>query len=80
MLCALAMRQPNAEDLALASEFGRRVEKAMETLPERLRLVLVLSAMDGHSLEEVADLLRLPIGTVKSRLHIARRRLAEKLR
>jgi RNA polymerase sigma-70 factor (ECF subfamily) len=40
----------------------------------------LLSAMDGHSLEEVAELLELPVGTVKSRLHIARKRLAEKLR
>jgi RNA polymerase sigma-70 factor (ECF subfamily) len=36
--------------------------------------------MDGHSLEEVAELLQLPLGTVKSRLHSARKRLAEKLR
>jgi RNA polymerase sigma-70 factor (ECF subfamily) len=80
MLWAVAVPRPNAEDLAAASEFGRRMEKAMETLPEKLRLVLLLSAMDGHSLEEVAELLQLPVGTVKSRLHIARRRLAEKLR
>jgi DNA-directed RNA polymerase specialized sigma24 family protein len=36
--------------------------------------------MDGHSLEEVAELLRLPVGTVKSRLYSARKQLAEKLR
>jgi len=79
-LWAVAGPRPTAEDLAAAREFGRRMEKAMETLPEKLRLLLLLSAMDGHSLEEVADLLHLPVGTVKSRLHIARRRLAEKLR
>ena len=79
-LWAIAVPQPNAEDLAAANDFGRRVEKAVETLSEKLRLVLLLSAMDGHSLEEVAELLHLPVGTVKSRLHIARRRLAEKLR
>lgn len=79
-LWAVAVPRPNAEDLTAASEFERRVGKAMETLPEKLRLVLLLSAMDGHPLEEVAELLHLPVGTVKSRLHIARRRLAEKLR
>jgi len=79
-LWAMVAPRPSAEDLAAASEFGRRVEGALETLPEKLRLVLLLSAIDGHSLEEVAELLDLPVGTVKSRLHSARRRLAEKLR
>jgi RNA polymerase sigma-70 factor (ECF subfamily) len=52
----------------------------MESLPEKSRLVLLLSSIDGHSLEEVAELLQVPVGTVKSRLHSARKRLAEKLR
>jgi RNA polymerase sigma-70 factor (ECF subfamily) len=79
-LWAVPVPRLSVEDQAAASEFERRLEKAMETLPEKLRLVLLLSAIDGYSLEEVADLLHLPVGTVKSRLHIARRRLAEKLR
>jgi len=79
-LWAVAAPRPTAEDLAAASEFGRRLEEAMETLPEKSRLVLLPSTMDGHSLEEVAELLQLPLGTVKSRLHSARKRLAEKLR
>jgi RNA polymerase sigma-70 factor, ECF subfamily len=72
--------RPTAEDMAASGEFERRLERAMETLPEKSRLVLLLSAMDGHSLEEVAELLHVPVGTVKSRLHAARKRLAEKLR
>jgi len=79
-LWAVAVPRPTAEDLAASGEFERRLELAMETLPEKLRLVLLLSAMDGHSLEEVAELLHVPVGTVKSRLHFARKRLAEKLR
>ena len=61
-------------------EFQQHLERAMEDLPERLRLVLLLSAMEGHSLEEVASLLSVPVGTVKSRLFFARKRLSEKLR
>jgi RNA polymerase sigma-70 factor (ECF subfamily) len=80
MLWAVAVPRPTAEDLAASSEFGRRLDEAMETLPEKSRLVLLLSTMDGHSLEEVAELLQLPLGTVKSRLHSARKRLVEKLR
>jgi hypothetical protein len=48
---------------------GGSREQAMETLPERSRLILVLSAMDGHLLEELAELLQVPLGTVNSRLH-----------
>jgi RNA polymerase sigma-70 factor (ECF subfamily) len=66
--------------LAASKEFERCLDQAMESLPEKSRLVLALSAMDGHSLEEVAEILQLPVGTVKSRLHTARKRLAEKLR
>jgi len=79
-LWAVAVPRPTAEDLAVSGEFGRRLEEAMETLPEKSRLVLLLSTIDGHSLEEAAELLQLPLGTVPSRLHSARRRLAEKLR
>jgi RNA polymerase sigma-70 factor (ECF subfamily) len=52
----------------------------MDELPEKLRLVLMLCAMQDHTLEEVASMLGVPIGTVKSRLFFARRKLAEKLR
>jgi len=71
---------PNAEDLAASSEFQARLERAVEELPEKLRLVLLLSAMQGYSLEEVSSMLGIPTGTVKSRLFFARKELAEKLR
>jgi RNA polymerase sigma-70 factor (ECF subfamily) len=70
---------PTAEDLAAASEFQKRLERAMEELPEKFRLVLLLSAIEGYTLEEVAGMLGIPIGTVKSRLFFARKQLAEKL-
>jgi len=63
-----------------SSEFQQHLERAIAELPEKLRLVLLLSAMDGHSLDEVAVLLAIPVGTVKSRLFFARKKLAEKLR
>jgi len=79
-LWAVGVPKPTAEDLAASNEFERRLAEAMESLPEKSRLVLLLSSIDGHSLEEVAELLQVPVGTVKSRLHSARKRLAEKLR
>jgi RNA polymerase sigma-70 factor (ECF subfamily) len=77
---ATDLPKPTAEDIAASNEFARRLQNAMEALPERSRLVLLLTSIDGHSLEEVAELLQVPVGTVKSRLHSARKQLAEKLR
>lgn len=71
---------PSTEDIAASSEFQQRLEAALAELPDKFRLVLLLSAMEGHTLEEVAALLSLPLGTVKSRIFVARKRLAEKLR
>jgi RNA polymerase sigma-70 factor (ECF subfamily) len=70
---------PNAEELAASSEFQAHLDRALEALPEKLRLVLLLAAMEGHTLEEVAAMVRLPVGTVKSRLFVGRKKLAEKL-
>lgn len=71
---------PTAEDLAASSEFQIRLERAMEELPEKFRLALLLAAIQGYTLEEVAGMLSVPVGTVKSRLFLARKQLAEKLR
>ena len=69
----------NAEELASARQTEQRVWEAVDDLPEKLRIVVVLSAIEGHGMREVAALLGLPEGTVKSRLHEARRRLLERL-
>jgi RNA polymerase sigma-70 factor (ECF subfamily) len=70
---------PNAEELAASSEFQAHFDRAMEALPEKLRLVLLVASMEGHTLEEVGAMLGLPVGTVKSRLFVGRKKLAEKL-
>lgn len=61
-------------------DFQSHLERAMTELPEKLRLALLLSAMQEHTLEEVANLLSVPVGTVKSRIFFAKKQLAEKLR
>lgn len=70
---------PTVEDLAASSEFQQRLQQAIEELPDRLRQVLLLAAVEGRDMKEVASLLSLPEGTVKSRLFLARKNLAEKL-
>ena len=79
-LWARPLPAPTTEDLAASSEFQAHFDRALDTLPDKLRLVLLLCAMEGHTLEEVAAMLGVPVGTVKSRLFVARKKLAEKLR
>jgi len=67
------------DDVALSHEFRSQVAAALDALPEKLRIVLVLAAIEGHDIAEVARLLDLPDGTVKSRLFHARKRMAERL-
>ena len=71
---------PNAEEIAATNEFQARLDRALGELPDKLRLVLLLSAIQGYTLEEVSGMLSIPMGTVKSRLFFARKQLAEKLR
>ena len=55
------------------------VYKAMETLPPEQREALVLVAVSGFSYEESADVLDVPVGTVRSRLSRAREALRERM-
>jgi RNA polymerase sigma-70 factor (ECF subfamily) len=70
---------PTTGDPAVARERTERLWTAIERLPEKLRLAIVLAGIEGHDVREVAALLRLPEGTVKSRLFLARKRLREAL-
>ncbi len=74
--------QPAAavENVAATREFERHLAAALDALPEKLRIVMLLAAIEGYNTREVAKLLALPEGTVKSRLHAARKQLAEALR
>jgi RNA polymerase sigma-70 factor (ECF subfamily) len=63
-----------------ARERAAHLWRAIDDLPEKLRVAIVLSAIEGHDVREVARLLDIPDGTVKSRLFLARKGLAEKLR
>ena len=56
-----------------------RLEAALEQLTPDLRSILILWAVDELSYKEIAAVLEVPIGTVMSRLHRARRRLGQLL-
>jgi len=58
---------------------GRDIARALATLVEEQRAVLLLVMLEGLSYREVADIQGVPIGTVMSRLHRARQQLQKDL-
>lgn len=69
----------NPEQELFAKIFDDDVKKAIEELPDDFRLVVVLSFLEGFSYQEIADIVDLQLGTVKSRLHRGRKLLQKKL-
>lgn len=64
-----------AEDRLLRKERAAVVQRALAQLPDDFRTVLVLREMEGCDYDTIAQILDLPIGTVRSRLHRARLQL-----
>ena len=80
---------PAGDVAALASAADRRrrpsaptrdlLGAALDRIPTDQRTILVLHHLEGHGVAELAEILGIPVGTVKSRLHTARRALQEAL-
>jgi len=70
---------PTPAQTVLEKERAARLWRAIDSLPDKLRITIVLSGIEEYDTREVATLLRLPEGTVKSRLFLARQRLKELL-
>jgi RNA polymerase sigma-70 factor (ECF subfamily) len=60
-------------------ERAERVRRAMAELPEDQRSVIALRFVDGLSYQEIGEMLECPLGTVKSRIHYALRKIAASL-
>lgn len=71
--------QPGLESLLLQQERTVSVQKAILSLPDASRAVLVLREYEGLSYQEISSTLDIPLGTVMSRLSYARSLLKEKL-
>ncbi len=80
LACRIPDPGPTPEDLARRAEVGRAVGRAMGELPPAYRSVLVLRHVEGLSYEEIAEALRLPMATVKIRIHRGREKLQQILR
>ncbi|MBI3550573.1 MAG: sigma-70 family RNA polymerase sigma factor [Elusimicrobia bacterium] len=71
---------PGPETAAHDSDQREEVQIALAALPPEDRAALQLRELEDKSYEEIATILEVPVGTVKSRLHRARRKLCEALR
>jgi RNA polymerase sigma-70 factor (ECF subfamily) len=63
------------DESAARAEQRDRVRRALDALPEHHRAIIMLSDLEGLSYREIAEVLGIPMGTVMSRLHNARKRL-----
>ena len=75
----LASPRPLPDAEAERRALGERLECALRELPERYRVALVLFEVEGYSQAEIAHILGIPPGTVRSAVFHARRRLRRRL-
>ena len=73
-----ARQSPGAPDAAFADiEVRDRLEKAIQQLPDNYQLLIAAHYLQGVQYEDLAATLDIPLGTVKTHLHRAKRRLRE---
>jgi RNA polymerase sigma-70 factor (ECF subfamily) len=77
LLETLEARGPSPLEAVSAQERQERVRASVDRLPDFLRQVLILAYYQGLKYREIADVLEIPVGTVKSRLHAALVKLQE---
>jgi RNA polymerase sigma-70 factor (ECF subfamily) len=68
------------ENELMSKQVAETVNKAMDSLPEELKIAITLREIEGLSYEEIANMMNCPIGTVRSRIFRARETIAERLR
>ena len=67
------------EDAVHDAGFDPDIEAALAALPEKFRVAVVLCDIDGLSYDEIADVLGVKVGTVRSRIHRGRMQLRDEL-
>ncbi len=73
-------KDPTPEKLLLTEERKTLIDDAVQSLPPRYRHVIVLRHKEEKSYEDIAEILRLPLGTVKARIFRAREMLNKKIK
>jgi RNA polymerase sigma-70 factor (ECF subfamily) len=77
LMALLESRLPSPLDLAQGEERRQQVRAGVDRLPDFLRQVVILAYYQGLKYREIADVVGIPVGTVKSRLHAALVKLHE---
>jgi RNA polymerase sigma-70 factor (ECF subfamily) len=77
LTAGLESRGPNPLDLAQGEERRQQVRASVDRLPGFLRQIVILAYYQGLKYREIADIVGIPVGTVKSRLHAALVKLQE---
>ncbi|WP_053361359.1 RNA polymerase sigma factor SigW [Bacillus sp. FJAT-27251] len=80
MYSQIASEASLPEDELESLELQETVQKEIAKLPEKYRTVIVLKYIEELSLNEISEILDLPLGTVKTRMHRGREALRQQLR
>jgi RNA polymerase sigma-70 factor, ECF subfamily len=76
---AFPSSEPSPERRYQSKEIGQAIQRALEQLSKKSRMVIVLKEVEGLSYEEIAEVLKTSIGTIKSRISRAREELRKLL-
>ena len=75
----IADKECSVEDEVERRQEKERVRKSVLLLPDKQRVVILMYYMEDMSIEEIASALKIPAGTVKSRMNKAKSMLKERL-
>jgi RNA polymerase sigma-70 factor, ECF subfamily len=75
----VASRDENPEELLEARQLGEEIERAIGMLRADYRTAILLRHVEGRPYEEIAEIMEIPLGTVKTYIHRARAELRETL-
>ncbi|MBA3467473.1 MAG: sigma-70 family RNA polymerase sigma factor [Gemmatimonadaceae bacterium] len=76
---AVASSAPSALEQLESRELGGAIEKAIAKLRPEYRACIILRHVEDYSYDEIAEIVKLPLGTVKTYIHRARQELRESL-
>lgn len=77
---APASTAPTPEESVIRLQQHAQIERYLEQLPPHYRELILMRLFDEYSYEEIAEKLRMPLGTVKTRIHRAREQLCRLIR
>lgn len=76
---AAEVKVQHLQEDAFSSVLDDNITNAISSLPSDFQTIIILSDLEGYTYEEIADFVNIPIGTVRSRLHRARKMMYAKL-